>query len=127
MDVESLRSELEQHLGNNPDKDAPDGFRDRFEAIVDEFESGNDNIPREVRETQLQQICREAEAAAAAGRQDMAGDTESRPPDRRPDNDAPGDRVIDAAPAPSGDTLRRFGLPIAIILVLIVAALVFFR
>ena len=65
MDVKSLRSELERHLGNNPDKDAPDGFRDRFEGIVDEFESGNDHVPSEVRETQLQQICKEAEAAAA--------------------------------------------------------------
>jgi hypothetical protein len=127
MDVESLRSELERHLGNNPDKDAPDGFRDRFEGIVDEFESGNDHVPREVRETQLQQICKEAEAAAAAGRHDTAGDTGSRPPDRTPDDDEPGGRVIDAAPAPSGDTLRRFGLPIVVILVLIVTALVFLR
>ena len=127
MDVESLRSELERHLGNNPDKDAPDGFRDRFQGIVDEFESGNDHVPSEVRETQLQQICKEAEAAAAAGRHDAAGGTETRPPDRTPDDDAPGDRVIDAAPAPSGDTLRRFGLPIVVILVLIVAALVFLR
>ncbi len=127
MDVESLRSELERHLADNPHKDAPDGFRDRFNEVARQHASGDGDLAPSVHEAQLQQICKEAEAAAAAGRHDTAGDTGSRPPDRTPDDDGPGGRVIDAAPAPSGDTLRRFGLPIVVILVLVVAALVFLR
>ena len=123
MDVESMRSELEQHLGNNPDKDAQDGFRDRFEEAARRYASGHGGHPPSVHEAQLQQIRKEAEAAAQAGRHDTAGDTGTRPPERTPGSGP----VIDAAPARSGDTLRRFGLPIVIILVLIVAALVFLR
>lgn len=127
MVVERLRSELEQHLSDNPDEDAPNGFRDRFNEAARRHASGHGGLPPSVHEAQLQQIRKEAEAAANAARHDTAGDTGTRPPDRTPDEDGRGAPVIDAAPAPSGDTLRRFGLPIVIILVLVVAGLVFLR
>jgi hypothetical protein len=60
MDVNKLRAELEEQLAKNPHEDAPDGFRDRFEAAV------ADDGPKDEVEAQLRRIRDEAEAAARA-------------------------------------------------------------
>lgn len=63
MDVESLRAELETHLAKNPDPDAPDGFRDRFDTLAEQYKDANDDVPKPQMEEMLKQIRVEAEAA----------------------------------------------------------------
>jgi len=125
MDVAGLRHELEQHLGKNPHEDAPDGFRDRFDAVVDEMESGSDHVPREMREAQLRRICDEAEAAAAAGRTeaDSAPAPEPRPGARDVPAGPSPDRTDTKLPAEAdqGAPGRRL-VPLVLLVIIIVAA-----
>ena len=95
MDVDSLRNELEQHLANNPDPDAPHGFRARFNMAAEQYAAGDAGIPKEALEAELQQIRNEAEAAAKD-----AG-TESDEPAAQPHADAVQEPV--AAPEPPAE------------------------
>jgi hypothetical protein len=91
MDVDSLKAELEKHLAKNPDEHAPHGFRDRFNTLVEQYQSEGDSIPKPVLEQELQQIRNEAEAAAKAAGTEPADDLAS----------APRSDVVAAPPAPS--------------------------
>ena len=62
MDVDSLRNELEKHLAHNPDADAPQGFRARFDMAVEQYQGDGGGMTKEALETELQQIRTEAEA-----------------------------------------------------------------
>ena len=141
MDVEALRNELEQHLSKNPDEHAPHGFRDRFETLVEQYQAGDDDIPKEAIETELQQIRNEAEAAwsccaehprgEAAPKIEEAPKAEDRPappspePIERPAA-APADTVVPDEPAEPG-FMQRYGLALIIIVVALGAAWYFFR
>ena len=114
MDVAALRNELEQHLANNPHPEAPGGFRDRFDEVVSDLEASGEDDPRSALEAQLQQICVEAKAAAAAGLADNGATTDSP--------------SMPGAPDPSGgdrgrgrDTARRLAVPIAVVVAALVA------
>ena len=114
MDVAAIRNELEQHLENNPHPQAPSGFRDRFDAVVAEMESGDDDFPRSVLEAQLQQIRDEAKAAAAAAQADEGPASDTSRNGAAPD-------ASDDAGMSGQSTLQRLGVPIAIILVILAA------
>lgn len=66
MDVDSLRIELEKHLEKNPHKDAPDGFRDRFDVVAEQYRADDRNVPKSGLEALLRRITDEAEAAVNA-------------------------------------------------------------
>lgn len=66
MDVDGLRSELERHLEKNPHEDAPGGFRDRFDVVVEQYQADDGDVPKSALETLLRQIADEAEAAVNA-------------------------------------------------------------
>jgi hypothetical protein len=70
MDIDSLREELEQHLKQNPDAQAPDGFRDRFDQAVEHHKAETDAGDKAELEAQLHRIRDEAAAAAKAGGSD---------------------------------------------------------
>ena len=137
MDIDSLRAELEQHLAKNPDPDAPEGFRARFETLVQQYQAADDDVPKPQMEGMLQQIRDEAEAAWCCvehGREEHA-------PPKAPD---PGPRAEPAGkPTPLGDPvteraapqmtpseagfLQRYGLALAIGLVVLAGAYYFYR
>jgi len=146
MDLESLKAEMEEHLKHNPDADAPQGFRDRFDTVVEELKSGDNDFEESELHAQLQQIRDEAEAAACAheagGGDDADDPGVGRPADpprasAAPDGPDIGDppaggasitpepRVTDAEP--SGGALQRFGFPVLVVVVLLAAAYFFFR
>ena len=68
MVVASLRSELEQHLQRNPHPQAPEGFRDRFDQLVEHYEAESDPAERSAIEADMRRVRNEAEAAANAAR-----------------------------------------------------------
>jgi hypothetical protein len=90
MDVDSLKAELEKHLANNPDEHAPHGFRDRFNTLLEQYQSEDGAVPKPILEQELQQIRNEAEAAAKAAGTEPADDLQPAP---------------DAAPAPRADAV----------------------
>ena len=79
MDVDSLKAELEKHLAKNPDEHAPHGFRDRFNTLVEQYQSEGDCIPKPYWSSELQQIRNEAEAAAKAAGTEPADDPADAP------------------------------------------------
>ena len=114
MDVAALRNELEQHLANNPHPQAPCGFRDRFDAVVEELESDDDDLPRADLEAWLLRIRDEAKAAAAADDAGDASASDTPPKQATPDASVEGER--------SGQSgLKRLGVPAAIVFVVLVA------
>ena len=138
VDVANLKSDMEQHLEKNPDENAPEGFRDRFEAAVAELESAENDEERDACHAQLRQIRKEAEAAAkAAG---MAGEEGSAAeagasddtggPAAEEQTVAPGEPTPEAPPDAVGEAtgfLQRYGLPLLIVLVVLVAAYLVLR
>ena len=145
MDVDSLRNELEKHLAHNPDADAPQGFRARFDMAVEQYQAGGEGIPKEALEAELQQIRTEAEAAAkAAGaeggepapqpRAESAADAAVAPeppaepvvvPPAAPVVTPPAAPAADHAdPAPSG--FARYAVPLIAGLIAMAAAWYFF-
>ncbi|HYI64856.1 MAG TPA: hypothetical protein VEW71_08235 [Allosphingosinicella sp.] len=72
MDVDGLRIELESHLEKNPHKEAPGGFRDRFDVVVEQYRADDGDVPKSGLETLLRQIAHEAEAAVNAHAADPA-------------------------------------------------------
>jgi hypothetical protein len=150
MDVGSLKNELEEHLKKNTDEHAPHGFRDRFEMVAVELEAAGDEGLRSALEAQLHQIRAEAEAAAkccAGGGADdeaepVAGATrpgaaasarEAEPAAGPPASaSTPGaatadPEISDMATEPSPGFLQRFGLPLLVALIVVVALLYYFR
>jgi hypothetical protein len=90
MDIASLKAELEQHLKGNPHKDAPDGFRDRFEQLVELYKVETDAGDKSEMEGHLYRIRDEAEAAtkaAGSGGRDSPGT--QPPPPKAPGTQAP--------------------------------------
>ena len=67
MDIAGLRRELEEQLERNPHRQAPDGFRSRFDHMAEDYEAAEDEEARSRLEAQLRQVRDEAEAAANAG------------------------------------------------------------
>jgi len=143
MDVDSLRNELEKHLAHNPDADAPQGFRARFDMAVEQYQGDGGGMTKEALETELQQIRTEAEAAAkAAGTESDApaphaaavGDAALAPePPAQPVVVAPAAPVVappaapvadHADPAPGG--VGRYALPLIVGLIAMAAAWYFF-
>jgi hypothetical protein len=110
MDVDTLRNELEEHLKNNPDEHAPSGFRDRFEATVEDIEAAESEECRAELEAQLRQIRVEAEVAVkcACGEGEEAGDapapTASRDEEvaEAPAAEAPPEAAVDEPAAMAG-------------------------
>jgi len=101
MDVDSLKAELEEHLKKNPHPDAPDGFRDRFDAFVEQHaaEADEDDFSKAELEEQLKRIRDEAEAAWNAAGADPGG----APKVDAPSAPAPAPRVgAPSAPAADG-------------------------
>ena len=147
MDIDGLRNELEELLKMNPDQDAPQGFRDRFEAAVTRKSVEGDGIPVESQEAELQQIRDEAEAAAKAageGRATPKPKMKDTAPARQPRGGDPGPdktriddhgaaaasasaEVVHPEVAASAGFLQRFGLPLGVAVVVVIAALFFFR
>jgi hypothetical protein len=152
MDVEGLKVELEEQLRKNPHKDAPDGFRDRFDTVAEQYQAADDEVPKDVLEAQLRHIRDEAEAAAncadthptvgaetafeggSAG--DGIGDDEAAPavgmaapPAAAPPSAAPAPRPAAPAPAPEPEPgfLQRYGVALVVAVVVVVAAFLYFR
>ena len=127
MDVESLRAEMEEHLKNNPDKDAPGGFRDRFAYVAEQHASDDCDFPKPVLEAQLMQIRVEAEAAVKAARADSAPKPRMEAPAEptreipRPHGD-PGDPL-----ARPSSALKRSVFPAVIVLIVLAASLFYVR
>lgn len=88
MDIAKLRNRLEEHLKSNPHNEAPEGFRDRFEHWVAEYEAEESGEMKARLAELLQSVPDEAEAASKAGEADAAdagiegdrGPTPIRPP-----------------------------------------------
>ena len=148
MDVEGLKAALEEHLKHNPDEHAPQGFRDRFDSVVEELKSGDTDFEEAELHAQLEQIRKEAEGAVHAHNADgseigdpgIGSDRPADPPrDERPAPEDPdvGDPAIGGTDAgvpprmadaePAGGALQRFGFPLLVIVVLLAAAYFFFR
>jgi hypothetical protein len=155
MDVEGLKVELEEQLKKNPHKDAPDGFRDRFDTVAEQYQAADDVVPKDVLEAQLRHIRDEAEAAAkcadthptvgaetafaggSAG--DGIGDDEAAPAigmgapaAAAPPSAAPAPTPTPApAPAPEPEPepgfLQRYGVALVVVVVLLVAAFLYLR
>jgi len=130
MDVDSLKAELEEHLAKNPDEHAPSGFRDRFDTLVAQYKSDDEDVPKATLEAQLQKIRSEAEAAWACCAAPHAGEA---PPPRAEQVDAPADPggPVSAPADQPADTpasgFMRYGLTIVAALVVLAAAYYFYR
>lgn len=132
MDVDSLRAELETHLAKNPDADAPGGFRDRFETLVEQYQAADDDVPKPEMEAMLQQIRAEAEAAWSCMEH---GRGEDAPPRAEEPRAEPANR-----PTPPGDPvserldpqviqpgfIQRYGLVLVVAVVALGGAWYFF-
>jgi hypothetical protein len=128
MDVGNLRIELEQHLNRNPDKDAPGGFRDRFDTIAEQHAAEEDDIPKSVLAGLLRQVRNEAEAAANAAAIDSAPDVRVGASGAAPrESGGAVDAAGDTATAPSPGLLQRYGIVLVVILIVLVAAFLYFR
>jgi hypothetical protein len=136
MDIDSLRAELETHLAKNPDADAPDGFRDRFETLVEQYQAPDDDIPKPQMEAMLQQIRIEAEAAWCcvehARGEDAPPHAQEPPPRAEPVNKPPhpGDPVSERAhqvSQPEPGFMQRYGIALVVAVVVLGLAYYFFR
>jgi hypothetical protein len=139
MDVDSLKAELEKHLAKNPDENAPHGFRDRFNTLVEQYQAEGGSIPKATLEQELQQIRNEAEAAANAAGTESAGDPAPAPRAEAPAEPAPPPPAeavpsapvsapvnASADPAPSG-AMPRMLIALVIGVIVLAAAWYFFR
>jgi hypothetical protein len=133
MDVDSLKAELEEHLAKNPDDQAPDGFRDRFNVLLEQYQANDgEHGTKAVIETELQQIRAEAEAAWRCCESPRA---EEAPPRAEaveaPVAPAPGDPVraqVDEHVNPAAPGfMQRYGLSLIVAVVVLGAAYYFFR
>ena len=120
MDVDALRKELEEHLGKNPDENAPSGFRDRFESVLEQMRA-DDGVPDEAWNAQLQRIRDEAEAAAKCASDDQGGTRGTRGKDV-PTEEAGGGASTPAQDQASASFLQRFGLPLGVAAIALAAA-----
>jgi hypothetical protein len=152
MDVDGLRNELEELLKKNPDENAPQGFRDRFEAAVAMMSVEGDGIPVQAQEAELQRIRDEAEAAAAAAGGARAGRGAPAPAPKRkataptrPKKGDPGpvetkiddhgsaagaqmgSGPVEAQDSASAALLQRFGIAGGVAVAVLVAAYFFLR
>jgi hypothetical protein len=154
MDVDSLRAELEEHLKKNTDEHAPHGFRDRFDTLAVELGEAGDAGSKSALEAQLHQVRVEAEAAAKCCEGGHAADTPEHPPgaaapEAAPAAIAPEPAAAAAAPAaqmddqrsaaegkawagdmataPAPGFLQRFGIPLLIVVILLIAAWLYLR
>jgi hypothetical protein len=136
MDVDSLRAELETQLAKNPDPDAPDGFRDRFETLVEQYKDADDDVPKPQMEAMLQQVRAEAEAAWCCVEHARGEDAPPYVPEAPPRAEpavkptSPGDPVerVDAQiePAEAG-FVQRYGIGLVVAVIVLVGAYYFFR
>jgi len=135
MDVDSLKAELEEHLKKNPHPDAPGGFRDRFDAFVEQHAEDAEDFPKAYVEEQLQRIRDEAEAAWNAAEAE-AGDAPRvgarGAPAAAPSVGAPsapaadGGGAGDAAGASPG-FLQQYGIALVAALIVLAIAYFYFR
>lgn len=117
MDVDALRKELEEHLGKNPDDNAPSGFRDRFETVLEQ-KRADDGVPDEVWDAQLRRIRDEAEVAAKCASDDQDGTPGKEVPIEGPG----GGGSTPAQDQASAGFLQRFGLPLGVAAIALAAA-----
>lgn len=157
MDVDGLRIELERHLKGNPHEDAPSGFRDRFDVVVEQYRADDGEVPKSALEALLRQIANEAEAAVKAHAADPPPLVGARPPggtagDGRTDSDSgetgdsgkpgfvqrssetavaaePGlvQRSSAAAIAAGPGFVQRYGVALVILVLVLVAAYLYVR
>ncbi|HMJ93738.1 MAG TPA: hypothetical protein VK472_06540 [Allosphingosinicella sp.] len=124
MDVDGLRKELEEHLKENPDKNAPSGFRDRFDTVLEQM-AAEDGVPDDVWEGQLQRIRNEAEAAHNCLRDQS--DVPDNDPRTEPDGGGAPPPVEHAAGRGSSGLLQRLGIPLGVTAIALAAAYFAFR
>jgi hypothetical protein len=157
MDVDSLRKELEEHLKNNPDDHAPNGFRDRFEETAEDLAAADSDESRAELEAQLRQIRVEAEMAVKcacddggeapapmASRKEVIADapvTEAKADDSGTAAGAGSadPEIVEAKiddhgaarriddPEPRQGLMQRYGLLLVVILIVVAAAAYYFR
>jgi hypothetical protein len=157
MDVESLRKELEEHLKNNPDEHAPAGFRDRFEATIEDIEAADSDESRTELEAQLHQIrveaevavkcaCDDGEASApTASREEAAAEAPAPKPEAddsdpivgaaAPDpeivepkiDDHAAEPIVEPREDPGQGLMQRYGLLLVVALIVVVAAAYYLR
>jgi hypothetical protein len=130
MDVDSLKTELEKHLANNPDEHAPHGFRDRFDTVVEQYQAEGGTVSKSALEAELLQIRVEAEAAANAAASPGAEAAPPRvePPVRPvPPGEPAGAPGNDSVDPPASGLVQRYGLALVVAVIVLAAAYYFFR
>jgi hypothetical protein len=130
MDVDALRAELEKHLANNPDEEAPHGFRDRFDALLEQYQAAEGgSVHKAVLEQQLQQVRAEAEAAvrAAASPPAEAAPARVEPPVKPVPPFERSHEPADEHLAPPGSGLLRNTVTLVAAVAVLAAAYYFFR
>jgi hypothetical protein len=136
MDVDSLRAELEAQLAKNPDPDAPGGFRDRFDTLVEQYKAQDDDVPKPQMEAMLQQIRTEAEAAWCCAEHARGEDAPPHVPQvppraeaaPRPDPAGPviSEKVQPQVSRPEAGFVQRYGIALVVAVVVIAGGWYFF-